>query len=110
MGLQNKERKGMLFIITCLFIYDYYYYNPALGRLYVMERRVLLGTSPNFSIHFLLILGPVSQNPHYNTTKNAGFSLWLETLAGEDFPPKLPWSKNADLKCSEESVNKKLQN
>jgi len=58
----------MLFIITYLFIYYYYYYNPALGRLYVMERRVLLGTRPNFSIHFLLILGPVSQNPHYNTT------------------------------------------
>ena len=70
-GLQNKERKGMLFIIIYLFIYYhyYYYYNPALGRLHVMERRVLLGTRPNFSIHFLLILGPVSQNPHYNTTE-----------------------------------------
>ena len=33
-----------------------------------MERRVLLGTHPNFSIHFLLILGPMSQNLHYNTT------------------------------------------
>ena len=49
-------------------IYYYYYYNLALGRLYVMERRVLLGTHPNFSINFLLILGPMSQNTNYNTT------------------------------------------
>ena len=68
-GLQKKKRikkrKGMLFTII---YYYYYYYNLALGRLYVMERPVLLGTHPNFSIHFLLILGPMSQNPHYNTT------------------------------------------
>ena len=69
-GLQNKQGKGMLFIII---YYYYYYYNPALGRLYVMERRVLLGTRPNFSIHFLLMLGPVSQNPHYNTTHVRGW-------------------------------------
>ena len=54
----------MLFIIIIYYFYYYYYYyfyyyyyNPALGRVYVMERRVLLGTRPNFSIHFLLILG-----------------------------------------------------
>ena len=36
---------------------------------------------------------------------------WLQILAQEDFPPKLPWSENADFKLSEnnegEDVNKK---
>ena len=29
---------------------------------------------------------------------NAGFTKWLEILAVEDFPPKLLWSENSDLK------------
>ena len=36
---------------------------------------------------------------------------WLQILAQEDFPPKLPWSENADFKLSVnnegEDVNKK---
>ena len=29
---------------------------------------------------------------------NAGFTKWLEILAVEDFPPKLLWSENSDLR------------
>ena len=39
------------------------------------------------------------------------YNEWLQILAEEDFPPKLPWSENADLKFSvnneAEDVNKK---
>ena len=31
---------------------------------------------------------------------NSGFSKWLQILDGEDLPPKLLWSKNAELKFS----------
>ena len=29
---------------------------------------------------------------------NAGYTKWLEILAGEDFPSKLLWSEKSDLK------------
>ena len=42
---------------------------------------------------------------------NAGFTKWLEILVGEDFPSKLLWSENADMKLSsnkgEKDDNKK---
>ena len=46
-------------------------------------------------------------------TQNIKHNKWLQILAGEDFPPKLHWSENADFKFSVSNegkdVNKKLQ-
>ena len=46
-------------------------------------------------------------------TQNTKYNKWLQILAGEDFPPKLLWSDNADFKVSVSNegkdVNKKLQ-
>ena len=40
------------------------------------------------------------QMTHKSKHNNAGLTKWLEILAGEDFPPKLLWSENTDLKFS----------
>lgn len=38
------------------------------------------------------------QMTHKSKHNNAGFTKWLEILAGEDLPPKLYCSENGDLK------------
>ena len=40
------------------------------------------------------------QMTHKSKHNNAGLTKWLGILAGEDFPPKLLWSENTDLKFS----------
>ena len=40
-------------------------------------------------------------------TLNSKHNKWLQFLAEEDFPPKLLWSENADLKFSVNNEGKK---
>ena len=40
-------------------------------------------------------------------TLNSKHNKWLQFLAKEDFPPKLLWSENADLKFSVNNEGKK---
>ena len=44
------------------------------------------------------------QMTHKSKHNNAGFTKWLEILAGEDFPQKFLWSENVDLKSSASNV------
>ena len=44
------------------------------------------------------------QTTHKSKHNNAGFTKWLEILAGEDFPQKFLWNENVDLKSSASNV------
>ena len=44
------------------------------------------------------------QMTHKSKHNNAGFTKWLEILAGEYFPQKFLWNENVDLKSSASNV------
>ena len=63
--------------------------------------------------HVRLAQQPRKLESHSSNCVTHKHNKWLQILAQEDFPPKFPWSENADFKFSVnnegEDVNKKLR-
>ena len=55
----------------------------------------------------MFTIGESQAISHTKDSLNSKHNKWLQFLAEEDFPPKLLWSENADLKFSMDNEGKK---